>query len=176
MGVTPRTRDDAEYLERQWSQLWRRADLLPDVARARRRLGAPGLEDSMRARGKIASVAARGAALLSLSATVASAQSRESVSDAKGRHKHGRWEVTKVDAKKGWIDVKTHEGSMKLHFPPEALARRQEGQSRDRGSRHQGQRAGTERVDEVDPEVTVGGAARRGRPLTYAAASRCRYA
>jgi hypothetical protein len=27
-----------------------------------------------------------------------------------------------VDAKKGWIDVKTSEGSMKLHFPPEALA------------------------------------------------------
>ena len=30
--------------------------------------------------------------------------------------------VTKVDAKKGWIDVKTPEGSMKLHFPPSALA------------------------------------------------------
>jgi hypothetical protein len=29
--------------------------------------------------------------------------------------------VTKVDAKKGWIDVKTSEGSMKLHFPPPAL-------------------------------------------------------
>jgi hypothetical protein len=31
-------------------------------------------------------------------------------------------EVTKVDPKKGWIDVKTPEGSMKLHFPPAALA------------------------------------------------------
>jgi hypothetical protein len=31
-------------------------------------------------------------------------------------------QVTKVDAKKGWIDVKTSEGSMKLHFPPDALA------------------------------------------------------
>jgi hypothetical protein len=30
--------------------------------------------------------------------------------------------VTKVDAKRGWIDVKTAEGSMKLHFPPTALA------------------------------------------------------
>ena len=29
--------------------------------------------------------------------------------------------VTKVDAKKGWVDVKTPEGSMKLHFPPAAL-------------------------------------------------------
>jgi uncharacterized membrane protein len=29
--------------------------------------------------------------------------------------------VTKVDAKKGWVDVKTAEGSMKLHFPPPAL-------------------------------------------------------
>jgi len=31
-------------------------------------------------------------------------------------------EVTKVDNKKGWIDVKTSEGAMKLHFPPDALA------------------------------------------------------
>ena len=31
-------------------------------------------------------------------------------------------EVTKVDSKRGWIDVKTSEGSMKLHFPPDALA------------------------------------------------------
>ena len=29
--------------------------------------------------------------------------------------------VTKVDAKKGWVDVKTQEGSMKLHFLPPAL-------------------------------------------------------
>jgi hypothetical protein len=30
-------------------------------------------------------------------------------------------EVTKVDAKKGWVDVKTPDGRMKLHFPPSAL-------------------------------------------------------
>jgi hypothetical protein len=30
-------------------------------------------------------------------------------------------EVTKVDAKNGWIDVKTPDGRMKLHFPPSAL-------------------------------------------------------
>ena len=31
--------------------------------------------------------------------------------------------VTKVDAKKGWVDVKTPEGSMKLHFrrPPSTV-------------------------------------------------------
>ena len=29
--------------------------------------------------------------------------------------------VTKVDAKRGWVDVKTPEGSMKLHVPPPAL-------------------------------------------------------
>lgn len=29
--------------------------------------------------------------------------------------------VTKVDAKRGWVDVKTDEGSMKLHFPSSAL-------------------------------------------------------
>jgi hypothetical protein len=30
-------------------------------------------------------------------------------------------EVTKVDAKKGWVDIKTPEGRMKVHFPPPAL-------------------------------------------------------
>lgn len=30
-------------------------------------------------------------------------------------------QVTKVDAKRGWVDVKTAEGSMKLHFPSAAL-------------------------------------------------------
>lgn len=37
--------------------------------------------------------------------------------------------VTKVDAKKGWVDVKTSEGSMKLHFPPPALANVKKGDS-----------------------------------------------
>src|SRR2546423_13994055 len=39
----------------------------------------------------------------------------------KGQHSMDG-EVTKVDAKKGWVDVKTPEGRMKLHFPPAALA------------------------------------------------------
>jgi hypothetical protein len=30
-------------------------------------------------------------------------------------------EVTKVDAKRGWVDIKTSEGRMKVHFPPVAL-------------------------------------------------------
>ena len=38
----------------------------------------------------------------------------------KGQHSMDG-EVTKVDAKKGWVDVKTPEGRMKLHFPPAAL-------------------------------------------------------
>ena len=44
-------------------------------------------------------------------------------SDARrGRHSHTMdGKVTKVDAKRGWVDVKTPEGSMKLHFPPPAL-------------------------------------------------------
>lgn len=30
-------------------------------------------------------------------------------------------EVTKVDTKKGWVDIKTPEGRMKVHFPSPAL-------------------------------------------------------
>lgn len=63
-------------------------------------------------------VAALTSALL-LSATTVSAQT--ATGEAKGKHSMDG-EVTKVDAKKGWIDVKTSEGSMKLHFPPDALA------------------------------------------------------
>jgi len=50
------------------------------------------------------------------------------MSDMTGRHTMDG-EVTKVDAKKGWIDVKTPEGSMKLHFPPSALANVKKGDS-----------------------------------------------
>ena len=38
-------------------------------------------------------------------------------------------EVTKVDSKRGWIDVKTTEGSMKLQFPPSAVAGIKKGDS-----------------------------------------------
>jgi hypothetical protein len=37
--------------------------------------------------------------------------------------------VTKVDAKRGWVDVKTPDGSMKLHFPPPALDNVKKGDS-----------------------------------------------
>ena len=60
------------------------------------------------------------AAMLLFGATVASAQSPAMPADMKSHTMDG--EVTKVDAKKGWIDVKTAEGSMKLHFPPDALS------------------------------------------------------
>jgi hypothetical protein len=69
---------------------------------------------------KLRTVLGTAAAALLLSASLASAQSAPAM-DAKGRHSM-EGQVTKVDAKKGWIDVKTSEGSMKLHFPPEALA------------------------------------------------------
>lgn len=50
----------------------------------------------------------------------AGAQTQSTSSNMAGHHTMDG-EVTKVDAKKGWIDVKTPEGSMKLHFPPAAL-------------------------------------------------------
>ena len=62
--------------------------------------------------------AALASALLLTTKTV-SAQT--ATGEAMGKHSMDG-QVTKVDAKKGWIDVKTSEGSMKLHFPPEALA------------------------------------------------------
>jgi hypothetical protein len=59
--------------------------------------------------------------LMFLAAATASAQAPGAAGDMLGHHTmDGR--VTKVDAKKGWVDIKTSEGSMKLHFPPEALA------------------------------------------------------
>ena len=60
--------------------------------------------------------AARAAALL-FGASAVLAQSK---AQAAGRHVI-EGQVTKVDAKRGWVDVKTPEGSMKLHFPSTAL-------------------------------------------------------
>ena len=37
-----------------------------------------------------------------------------------GRHSM-EGKVTSVDAKKGWVHVKTQEGTMIMHFPPSAL-------------------------------------------------------
>ena len=58
-------------------------------------------------------------------ATVASAQAPSG--DMQKHSMEGQ--VTKVDAKKGWIDVKTSEGSMKLHYPPSVLANVKKGDS-----------------------------------------------
>ena len=58
--------------------------------------------------------------LLFLGASVASAQAPKASGEMQRHTMDG--EVTKVDGKKGWVDVKTSEGSMKLHFPPAVLA------------------------------------------------------
>ena len=61
--------------------------------------------------------AARAAALLFGASTVLAQASK---APAAGHHVVES-QVTKVDAKRGWVDVKTPEGSMKLHFPKTAL-------------------------------------------------------
>ena len=62
------------------------------------------------------------AGTLLLGASVAGAQSTSTSASTDAQSKHTmQGEVTKVDAKKGWVNVKTSEGSMKLHFPPPAL-------------------------------------------------------
>ncbi len=58
------------------------------------------------------------AALVSYGGVVASAQS--SATQAAGQHEM-EGEITKVDAKKGWVHVKTSEGTMIVHFPPSEL-------------------------------------------------------
>ncbi|HEX2441961.1 MAG TPA: hypothetical protein VHT71_26865 [Methylomirabilota bacterium] len=65
--------------------------------------------------------------LLLLGGTMAGAQAPKAAADMNRHTMEGQ--VTKVDSKKGWIDVKTSEGSMKLHFPPEALASVKKGDS-----------------------------------------------
>jgi opacity protein-like surface antigen len=72
-------------------------------------------------------VLATTASFLLLGATMASAQAPKPAADMDRHTMDGQ--VTKVDAKKGWIDVKTADGSMKLHFPPEALANVKKGDS-----------------------------------------------
>jgi len=66
--------------------------------------------------------------LVFLGAAVASAQMAKPTGDVMGHHTMDG-QVTKIDAKKGWVDVKTSEGSMKLHFPPEALTNVKKGDS-----------------------------------------------
>lgn len=58
--------------------------------------------------------------LYALGASTIAAQTATTSTNVTGHHTMDG-EVTKVDPKRGWIDVKTPEGSMKLHFPPPAL-------------------------------------------------------
>jgi hypothetical protein len=58
------------------------------------------------------------ASLIALTALFGNASAQ--MAPAEGTHAMDG-EVTKVDAKKGWVDIKTPEGRMKVHFPPPAL-------------------------------------------------------
>jgi hypothetical protein len=60
------------------------------------------------------------AASLVLCATSAGLAQSSGSDPMMGRHSM-QGEVTSVDAKKGWIHLKTSEGTMIMHFPPEAL-------------------------------------------------------
>jgi hypothetical protein len=73
-------------------------------------------------------LAATAGLLLLATTTTVSAQARKPAGEMMGHHTM-EGQVTKVDAKRGWVDVKTREGSMKLHFPPEALAAVKKGDS-----------------------------------------------
>jgi len=64
--------------------------------------------------------ASRAAAALLFGASAVLAQGKAPAVASAARHTM-EGKVTKVDAKRGWIDVKTPDGSMKLHFPSSAL-------------------------------------------------------
>jgi len=67
------------------------------------------------------------AALVSYGGVVASAQSSATrATQAAGQHEM-QGEITKVDAKNGWVHVKTSEGTMIVHFPPSELQDLQKG-------------------------------------------------
>jgi len=53
-------------------------------------------------------------------ATLTSGQVAAQSADMTGRHSM-QGQITRVDAKKGWIHVKTDEGTMIVHMPPEEL-------------------------------------------------------
>lgn len=69
--------------------------------------------------------AAVAAALLAGTGTTAGAQSSTAPAtaapDMAGKHSMAG-EITRVDSKKGWVHVKTSEGTMIMHFPPADLA------------------------------------------------------
>jgi hypothetical protein len=70
----------------------------------------------MKTRGSAAAIAL---AMVLATAGIVTAQSNSS-DQMIGRHSM-EGQVTSVDAKKGWVHVKTAEGTMIVHFPPAAL-------------------------------------------------------
>jgi len=58
---------------------------------------------------------------LGLVAAASGANAQMQSADKMTGHHTMEGQVTKVEPKSGWIDVKTTDGSMKLHFPPPAL-------------------------------------------------------
>jgi hypothetical protein len=58
--------------------------------------------------------------LSSTGATLAQTSTAGGAKDMMGKHSM-EGEVTSVDAKKGWVHLKTSEGTMIVHFPPTAL-------------------------------------------------------
>jgi len=67
---------------------------------------------------RAAAVGLIAAALLSSGGVTASAQSAATL---KADQHEIKGEVTRVDAKNGWVHVKTSEGTMIVHFPPADL-------------------------------------------------------
>ena len=65
-------------------------------------------------------LASSGAAMAQTSGTTAG------TTETMGKHSM-QGEVTSVDAKKGWVHLKTPEGTMIVHFPPTALQNVQKG-------------------------------------------------
>jgi hypothetical protein len=63
-------------------------------------------------------IAIMAAVILSSAGTVAAQSS--GAGQMTGRHSMDG-KVTSIDAKKGWVHVKTQEGTMIVHFPPESL-------------------------------------------------------
>ena len=108
-GVTPRSDEDAEYIERGWTNARGEQIYRPGAVRGRE---AGMKRDEGIARGGHHGGAAR------VGQRVASAQT--SADQMMGRHSV-EGQVTRVDAKKGWVHVKTSDGTMIVHFPPADL-------------------------------------------------------
>lgn len=72
--------------------------------------------------------AALAGALALAVAAAAGPVAAQSAADMTGRHSM-QGEITRVDAKKGWVHVKTPEGTMIVHLPPADLQTVKKGDS-----------------------------------------------